>query len=63
MATASAATPSTPSPFPEKSVSEITKKGFTREQAIAELQTTNGDVTKALVALMAKSLSKPKRQN
>ncbi|UJR34068.1 hypothetical protein I4U23_021478 [Adineta vaga] len=53
----------TPSPFPEQSINELTKKGFTREQAIEELRSTNGDVMKALVALMAKSLSKPKRQN
>ncbi len=50
----------TPSPFPEKDVKEIMKKGFTREQAIEELKLTNGDVTKALVTLIAKSLGKPK---
>ncbi|CAF1427636.1 unnamed protein product [Adineta ricciae] len=52
-----------PSPFPERLINEITKKGFTREQAIEELKSTNGDVMKALVSLMAKSLGKPKRQN
>lgn len=52
-----------PSPFPERSINEITKKGFTREQAIEELKSTNGDVMKALVSLMAKSLGKAKRQN
>ncbi|CAF0964583.1 unnamed protein product [Adineta steineri] len=56
-------TTATPSPFPEKSITEITKKGFTREQAIEELKLANGDVMKALVSLMAKSLAKPKRQN
>lgn len=39
------------------------KKGFTREQAIEELKITNGDVTKALVTLMTKSLATPKRKN
>ncbi len=58
-----AATPSPiPSPFPEKSIKEITKKGFTREQAIEELKLTNGDATKALVTLIAKSLGKPKQK-
>ncbi|CAF1274157.1 unnamed protein product [Adineta ricciae] len=52
-----------PSPFPERLINEITKKGFTREQAIEELKSTNGNVMKALVSLMAKSLGKPKRQN
>ncbi|CAF0932685.1 unnamed protein product [Adineta steineri] len=56
-------TTATPSPFPEKSITEITKKGFTREQAIEELKLANGDIMKALVSLMAKSLAKPKRQN
>lgn len=53
---------STPAPFPEDSIRQITKSGFTREQAIDELRSTNGDATKALVALMAKSLSMPKRK-
>jgi NACalpha-BTF3-like transcription factor len=52
----------TPSPFQEKAIKEIMKKGFTREQAIEELKLTNGDVTRALVTLMAKSLGKPKQK-
>jgi NACalpha-BTF3-like transcription factor len=48
--------------FPEDSIKHITKSGFTREQAIEELRLTNGDATKALVSLMAKSLSMPKRK-
>ncbi|CAF0895114.1 unnamed protein product [Rotaria sordida] len=61
-ATASASS-LTPSPFPEKDIKELTKKGFTREEAIEELKLTNGDVTRALVTLMAKSLGGPKRKN
>ncbi|CAF4188374.1 unnamed protein product [Rotaria magnacalcarata] len=53
---------STPSPFPEDSIKHITKGGFTREQAIEELKLANGDATKALVSLMTKSLSIPKRK-
>jgi NACalpha-BTF3-like transcription factor len=59
-AAAAATPPLTPSPFPEKDLKEIMKKGFTREQAIQELKLTNGNVTQALVSLMTKSLSKPK---
>lgn len=58
----STATPSTPAPFPEDTIKHITKSGFTREQAVEELRLTNGDATKALVSLMAKSLSMPKRK-
>ncbi|CAF3671673.1 unnamed protein product [Rotaria sp. Silwood1] len=58
----SATATSTSSPFPEDSIRHITKSGFTREQAIDELRLTNGDATKALVSLMAKSLSVPKRK-
>lgn len=53
---------SRPSSFPEDSISHITKSGFTREQAIEELTTSNGDATKALISLMTKSLSMPKRK-
>lgn len=60
---AAAAAPLASSSFPEQSINEITKKGFTRAQAIAELEATNGDVMKALVSLMARSLAKHKRQN
>jgi len=58
----SATAASTPSPFSEDSIKHITKSGFTREQAIEELKQTNGNPTKALVSLMAKSLSMPKRK-
>ncbi len=51
----------TRSPFPEKVIKEITKKGFTREQAIEELKATNGDANKALITLITKSLTKPKQ--
>jgi len=53
---------STPTPFSEDSIKHITKGGFTRDQAIEELKLTNGDATKALISLMAKSLSMPKRK-
>jgi len=50
------------SAFSEESIKHITKSGFSREQAVEELKLTNGDATKALVSLMAKSLSVPKRK-
>lgn len=50
------------SSFPEETIREITKNGFTREQAIDELKSTSGDAKKALVSLMAKSLAMPKRK-
>ncbi|UJR13301.1 hypothetical protein I4U23_000319 [Adineta vaga] len=50
------------SSFSEDAIKHITKGGFTREQALEELKVTNGDPTKALVSLMAKSLSMPKRK-
>ena len=53
---------SSSSNFSEDTIKHITKSGFTREQAIEELKVTNGDPTKALVSLMAKSLSVPKRK-
>ncbi|CAF3250242.1 unnamed protein product [Rotaria socialis] len=58
-----AASSLTPSPFPEKDIKEIVKKGFTREQAIEELKSTDGDVTKALVTLITKSLTIYKRKD
>ncbi|CAF1604019.1 unnamed protein product [Adineta ricciae] len=61
-ATASSTTSSSSSSFPEDTIKHITKSGFTREQAIEELKVTNGDPTKALVSLMAKNLSVPKRK-
>lgn len=53
---------SSSSSFPEETIREITKNGFTREQAIEELKLVNGDSKKALISLMAKSLSMPKRK-
>ena len=53
---------SSPPPFAEDIIQQVTKSGFTREQAIEELKTTNGDATKALISLMTKSLSLPKRK-
>jgi len=58
----STTTASTSAPFSEDSIKHITKSGFTRDQAIEELRLTNGDATKALISLMAKSLSMPKRK-
>ena len=60
-ASASAAS-AAPSPYPVQDIQKITKRGFTREQAIEELRLFNGDVTKALVSLMAKSLGNPKKK-
>ena len=59
---ASAGTASSSVNFPEESIKHITKSGFTREQAIEELKSSNGDATKALVSLMARSLAIPKRK-
>ncbi|KAL1454969.1 hypothetical protein WDU94_009096 [Cyamophila willieti] len=42
--------------FSEEDVIEITKNGFSRDQAISELTNFNGDKNKALAALLAKSL-------
>jgi len=58
----SPATASTSTSFSEDTIKHITKSGFTRDQAIEELRLTNGDATKALVSLMAKSLAMPKRK-
>ena len=60
--TSSTTSSSSSSTFSEDTIKHITKGGFTREQAIEELKVTNGDPTKALVSLMAKSLSVPKRK-
>jgi NACalpha-BTF3-like transcription factor len=59
---ASSTTTTTTASFSEDAIKQITKSGFTREQALEELKLTNGDATKALVSLMAKSLSMPKRK-
>ena len=44
---------------PETSIQRIVDLGFTRDQAILELQRTNGNVDVASAALIAKSLSFP----
>ena len=59
---ATGTTTSSSSSFPEETIREITKNGFTREQAIEELKGANGDSKKALISLMTKSLSMPKRK-
>ena len=45
--------------FTEQNVSDLMKFGFAREQCIAELRESGGDVTKATAALLAKSLKGP----
>lgn len=60
--TTTTTTSASSSSFLEDGIKHLTKSGFTREQAIEELRLTNGDPTKALVSLMAKSLSMPKRK-
>lgn len=45
--------------IPETSIQRIVDLGFTRDQAILELQRTNGNVEVASAALIAKSLSFP----
>lgn len=57
-----ASSSSTSTSYSEDSIKHITKSGFSREQAIEELRLTNGDPTKALISLMAKSLAMPKRK-
>lgn len=42
--------------FPESSIQRVILAGFTREQAIQELQHFNGDVDKAIAALFAESM-------
>lgn len=43
--------------FPEATIVQITRMGFTREQAIQGLTKANGDVNNALSFLFAQSLS------
>lgn len=50
------------SPYPPGDIQKIVKQGFTREQAIEELKLFNGDVKKALVSLMTKSLNNSKKK-
>ena len=45
--------------FTEQNVADLMKFGFAREQCIAELRESGGDVTKATAALLAKSLKAP----
>jgi len=45
--------------FTEQNVADLMKFGFAREQCIAELRESGGDVTKATAALLAKSLKGP----
>ncbi|KAL9971306.1 hypothetical protein ACROYT_G023816 [Oculina patagonica] len=45
--------------FPEASIQRIVDLGFTRDQAILELQKTNGNVDVAAAALLARSLKLP----
>lgn len=42
--------------FTEKEVNELSKLGFTRENILTELRHFDGDKTKAMAALFAKSL-------
>ena len=45
--------------FPEASIQKIVDLGFTRDQAVLELQRTNGNVDMASAALIARSFSMP----
>lgn len=45
--------------FPEASIKRIVELGFTRDQAILELQKTHGNVDVAAAALLARSLKLP----
>ncbi|UYV66344.1 DDI2 [Cordylochernes scorpioides] len=45
--------------FKEQDIQTLTKMGFARQQAIEELRRFNGDVTRASVALLAKSIKLP----
>ena len=49
----------TSQPFPEASILQITRLGFSREQAVKELRAANGNVELAAAALLAKSLQMP----
>lgn len=44
------------SPFPEAAIRRITSAGFSREEAIAELQRCGGNAEMALTALLARSI-------
>ena len=45
--------------FTEQNVADLMKFGFARDKCLAELRESNGDVTKATAALLAKSLKGP----
>jgi len=49
--------------FPEASIQRIVEMGFTREEAILELQRKNGNVDVAAAALLARSLKLPSSVN
>ena len=45
-----------PPQFPEAAIQQITSSGFSREQAVEELQQCNGNPELALTSLLAKSI-------
>ena len=47
------------SSFPEEKIQQITKMGFSREEAVQELTRCNGDANVAAASLLAKSLKVP----
>ena len=56
-----ASTSSSPTPiYPEHLISQLTANGCTRQQAAQELANAGGDVQKALINFLAKSISVPK---
>ena len=48
--------PGVPPQFPEAAIQQITSAGFSREQAVEELQQCNGNPDLALTSLLAKSI-------
>ena len=46
--------------FPESDVKKLVDMGYSRDQVLAELRNNNGDVNKAMMALIAKALAMPK---
>jgi len=53
----SSPSPAAPEPFSEKDVENMMKMGFSRENSVAELRKTGGDVNVAIANMFAKSLS------
>ncbi|XP_071502846.1 protein DDI1 homolog 2-like [Diadema antillarum] len=47
--------------FPEADVKKLVDMGYTRDQVLAELRKSSGDVNKALMGLIAKSITVPKQ--